>query len=319
VSCPQPALISLAPRLDKMMTEVKVLAETPAEFLADKAVDAATEMGAYEYLWTQPGMSVRRMAEGLCGNGGRLPSELVSKKIAMATWSEVVSELEQRGLANFGVRIYGAWTYPAWLRDAKEPVGGLYFRGSWELAQSPRRISVVGTRQVSPEGAARTRKLVQQLVDSDFTVVSGLARGVDTIAHSTAMECGGRTFAVIGTPISEVYPAENAALQETLAHDYLVVSQVPVLRYKRQDYRSNRLFFLERNKTMSALTQATVIVEAGETSGTLIQARAALDQDRKLFILENNFHKPGLSWPSKLERLGAVRVAEFSQILESFA
>jgi DNA processing protein len=293
--------------------------ETHADFLSDRPVDAAAEMGAYEYLWLQPGMSVRRMAGVLGSGGSKLPSEVVSRDNALATWSEVVSELDRRGVRDFGVRIYGAWTYPQWLRDAKEPVGGLYFRGSWELAESPRRISVVGTREVSAEGAARTRKLVQQLVAAEFTVVSGLARGVDAIAHATAMECGGRTFAVIGTPISEVYPRENAPLQQALAKDYLVISQVPVLRYKRQDYRSNRLFFPERNKTMSALTQATVIVEAGETSGTLTQARAALDQGRRLFILESNFHRPGLAWPAKFERLGAIRVTDFSQILETLA
>lgn len=292
------------------------MTETHADFLADKPLDAATEMGAYEYLWLQPGMSVRRMAEALSSGEAKLPSELVPADKALATWSEVVSELGRRGVSDFGVRLYGAWTYPQWLRDAKEPIGGLYFRGSWDLAESPRRISVVGTREVSPEGAARTRKLVQQLVAADCTIVSGLARGVDTIAHTTAMEAGGRTFAVIGTPISEVYPRENAPLQATLARDYLVVSQVPVLRYKKQDYRSNRLFFPERNKTMSALTGATVIVEAGETSGTLTQARAALDQGRKLFILESNFHKPGLAWPAKFERLGAIRVTQPSQILD---
>ncbi|MRD46469.1 DNA-processing protein DprA [Caenimonas koreensis DSM 17982] len=276
-------------------------------------------MGAYEYLWMQPGMSVRRMAALLGREGAWLPSELVPQDKARETWAEVIAEFERRGVANFGVRLYGAWTYPACLRDAKEPIGGLYFRGSWDLAESPRRISVVGTREVSPEGRDRTRKLVRQLVASGFTIVSGLARGVDTIAHTAAMEFGGRTFAVIGTPISESYPRENAALQEALANKYLVVSQVPVLRYKRQDYRRNRLFFPERNKTMSALTQATVIVEAGETSGTLTQARAALDQGRRLFILESNFHKPGLAWPAELERLGATRVADFSQILEAFA
>ncbi|MDR5671504.1 DNA-protecting protein DprA, partial [Burkholderia cenocepacia] len=98
----------------------------------------------------------------------------------------------------------------------------------WELAESPRRVAVVGTRKVSPEGAARTRKLVRALVEHDFTVVSGLAQGVDTIAHETAISCGGRTIAVIGTPISETYPPQNVDLQRRIAEEFLVVSQVPV-------------------------------------------------------------------------------------------
>ena len=89
------------------------------------------------------------------------------------------------------------------------------------------------------------------------------------------------TVAVIGTPLSHVYPKENAELQRKVASEYLIISQVPLRRYERQDYRKNRLFFLERNITMSALTEATIIVEAGETSGTLIQARAALHQGRR--------------------------------------
>jgi DNA processing protein len=173
---------------------------------------------------------------------------------------------------------------------------------------------VVGTRKVSAEGAARTRKLVRELVKHDYTVVFGLAQGVDTIAHQIAIESGGRTIAVIGTPISEVYPKENAELQRRIAEQYLLISQVPVLRYKNQSPQWNRLFFPERNKTMSALTEATIIVEASETSGTLIQAQAALKQGRKLFILESNFQNPDISWPAKYEKPGAIRVREFEGI-----
>jgi DNA processing protein len=97
------------------------------------------------------------------------------------------------------------------------------------------------------------------------------------------------------------------------------VSQVPVLRYKSQGPNWNRLFFPERNKTMSALTEATIIVEASETSGTLIQARAALDQGRKLFILESNFGNSAITWPAKYEKLGAIRVREFADIERQFS
>jgi DNA processing protein len=172
---------------------------------------------------------------------------------------------------------------------------------------------VVGTRQPTPDGIARTRKLVKALVKDNFTIVSGLAAGVDTVAHETAIEEGGRTIAVIGTPLSHTYPRENAKLQSMIASEFLLISQVPVKRYERQDYRKNRLFFPERNITMSALTEATIIVEAGETSGTLIQARAALHQGRNLFILDNCFKK-GLSWPQKFADKGAVRVVDYDDI-----
>ena len=86
------------------------------------------------------------------------------------------------------------------------------------------------------------------------------------------------------------------------------------MRYESQDYRYNRVFFPERNKTMSALTEATIIVEAGETSGTLIQARAALQQGRKLFILDNCFKNPDLTWPEKYAKKGAIRVRDYDDV-----
>jgi len=280
-----------------------------------KPVDVHTELGAYEYLWLQSKTSVKRMAELFNDNPNALPSDLVDFDIAVDTANQVVAHFTEKGLEEFGVRVHGADEYPDSLRDAVEPIEMLYYQGDWELVESPKRVAVVGTRNISPEGAARTRKLVKALVEHDFTVVSGLAKGVDTVAHRTAIECGGRTIAVIGTPLTEVYPRENQDLQREIASKHLVISQVPVLKYLQQDYRMNRLFFPERNKTMSALTNATIIVEAGETSGTLIQATAALKQNRKLFILESNFHNPNISWPAKFEKLGAIRVRDFDDIV----
>ena len=95
---------------------------------------------------------------------------------------------------------------------------------------------------------------------------------------------------------------------------WLLISQVPIRRYEKQDYRCNRLFFPERNVTMSALTTATMIVEAGETSGTLIQARAALQQGRKLFILDSCFKNKGLTWPHSFASKGAIRVTDYDDI-----
>jgi DNA processing protein len=160
----------------------------------------------------------------------------------------------------------------------------------------------------------RTRRLVRALVDDGFTIVSGLATGIDSEAHKTAIEANGRTIAVIGTPLSHSYPKENAELQRHIGENFLIISQVPVKRYENQDYRRNRAFFPERNVTMSALTEATIIVEAGDTSGALIQARAALKQNRKLFILDNCFRNPNVTWPAKFAQKGAVRVKDYDDI-----
>jgi DNA processing protein len=288
-----------------------------AHFLQGKPVDAGLEMGAYEHLWLQPDATVKRIAELFRGQPDALPSDLVEEQVAQEVARKVMVEFERKGLRDVGIRVHGAQEYPDRLRDAAEPVDVLYYRGYWELAESPKLVAVVGTRSVTAEGVNRTKRLVKLLVENNITIVSGLAKGVDAVAHRTAIENGGSTVAVIGTPISQAYPRENEALQEQIARDFLVVSQVPVLRYARQDFRWNRGFFPERNKTMSALTDATVIVEAGETSGTLIQAKAALEQGRKLFILDSNFRNPDISWPSRLEKQGAIRVREFSDILEA--
>ena len=160
----------------------------------------------------------------------------------------------------------------------------------------------------------RARRLAAMLIDDGYTVVSGLAAGIDTAALTAAIARGGNTIAVIGTSIDHTYPKQNSALQEQIASEHLLISQVPVWRYSQQSPVGNRLFFPERNITMSAITKATVIVEAGETSGTLVQARAALKQGRKLFILDSCFHNSSITWPQKFEKLGALRVKDFSDI-----
>ncbi|MGE8459130.1 MAG: DNA-processing protein DprA, partial [Pseudomonas alloputida] len=177
--------------------------------------------------------------------------------------------------------------------------------------------AIVGTRNPSEEGVRRTAKLSSLLVREGYTIVSGLAKGVDTVAHGAAIKSGGKTIAVIGTPLDQVYPKENADLQRKIAREFLLISQVPVLVYAKRPPTVNRLFFPERNITMSALTQATIIVEAGETSGTLIQARAALKQGRKLFILDSNFHNPKLTWPRRFAEKGAIRVRDLDDIVSN--
>jgi DNA processing protein len=205
------------------------------------------------------------------------------------------------------------------LRAAEHPVELLYFQGWWDLVNS-RSVAVVGTREPSQQGGARARSLTKKLIQDDFTVVSGLARGIDTIVHSTALAEGGRTIAVLGTPLSVRYPGENSPLQDRLAEEQLIISQVPVVRYGTvANPTANRFFFVERNITMAALTEATIIVEAGETSGTLVQARHGLKQRKKVLILDSNFRNSALTWPSKLEAQGAIRVRDYSEIQDHLA
>lgn len=277
-----------------------------------RVVSPMRELGAYEALWARPGMSVKKLAQLFRENPGALPSDLVEATVAGEMGERVLEMLRERGVSRFGISINNAGDYPRKLRDAKSPLEVLYFQGWWSLTESP-SVAVVGTREPSPEGILRARKVAEQLVQDGKTVVSGLATGIDTAAHTAAIQAGGRTIAVIGTPLGEFYPKGNRALQEEIASRFLVVSQVPVYRHSLGHPLVNKYFFPERNVTMSALTEATVIVEAGETSGTLYQARAAIAQKRKLFIMDSCFQR-GLKWPEKYSALGAIRVRSYDDI-----
>lgn len=280
----------------------------------ENAIEPLKEMAAYEALWEEYGVTFKDVAALFAKNPGSLPSDLVSEKkisIFLGHLSSVISTGE--GRCKPSVLINSSFNYPRKLRDAKDPVEVLYYQGDLGLIETP-CIAVVGARKPSEEGRKRTRKLVRHLVEDKFTIVSGLATGIDTEAHKTAIELGGETIGVIGTPLDEYYPKENKDLQDEIAEKFLLLSQVPFYRYKQQDYRVNRGFFPERNKTMSALTLGTIIVEASDTSGTLIQARAALEQGRKLFILDSCFQNTNITWPKRFEERGAIRVKDYQDI-----
>ena len=283
-----------------------------SDFRAE-AVSPFYEMGAYEALWSEPGTTFKALAERFARRPDSVPSDFVPPAKAKGCASFVKRRFAEAGVERFGVRVHGAGEYPAQLRDAAHPVALLYYQGWWDLAASP-SVAVIGTRRPSSQGLARARRLVRELVVDGYTVVSGLAAGIDRAVHETAMQEGGRTIAVLGTPLSHFYPKENIALQKRIAAQFLVISQVPLKRYESQGYRRKRRFFPERNATMSALTEATVVVEAGETSGTLIQARAALAQGRKLLLLDSCFRNPGVTWPSRFVERGAVRVRTYDDI-----
>lgn len=175
----------------------------------------------------------------------------------------------------------------------------LYAEGDKDLLRSGLRVSVVGSRTPSPEGRRRAKALAEALVRHGITVVSGLAKGIDTVAHETALTAGGRTIAVLGTPLDEAYPAENWSLLERIKQKHLAVSQFP------EGYGFKRENFPRRNRTMALISDATVIVEAGARSGTRHQGWEALRLGRLVFIMENVAANEALSWPRELIGYGA--------------
>jgi DNA processing protein len=172
----------------------------------------------------------------------------------------------------------------------------LYAAGRIPIPLPAPRVSVIGTRNPTPKGIELARRLVEELVREKAIVVSGLARGIDTVAHRTAIERGGRTVAVLGTPINAFYPPENRSLQLKLMRKHMVVSQFPL---GSPVTRGN---FPMRNRTMALISDATVIVEAGERSGTIYQGWECIRLKRPLLI---HASLKDLIWVGKMVEHGA--------------
>ncbi len=176
----------------------------------------------------------------------------------------------------------------------KAEVGGrtrTYVAGDVRLLKEP-AVSIIGSRKISETGADQARTLAAGLAAAKIVVMSGLAQGVDTEAMTAAIEAGGRTIGVIGTPLDKAYPAANARLQETVYRDHLLVSPFA----NGAVVRSGN--FPRRNKLMSALSDATVVIEASDKSGTLHQARECVRLGRWLFIARRLVADSALTWPS---------------------
>lgn len=186
-------------------------------------------------------------------------------------------------------------------RKAGEAEPVIHLAGNADLLLKP-CVSVIGARDVSEDGLARASRIAREMARAGIVVVSGLAKGVDQSAHRSAIAAGGDTIAVIGTPLDKAYPAENAALQEEIWIDHLLVSQfLPGQRTFPSD-------FPKRNRLMAALTDASIIVEASDTSGTLHQAAECARLGRWLFIMRSVVENPKLTWPSKFLGLPKVEV-----------
>jgi len=185
----------------------------------------------------------------------------------------------------------------------------LYISGIIPIPLPRPRLSVIGSRNASPEGLDAAAEIVKTLVQHDAIVVSGLARGIDTMAHKTAIDEGGYTIAVLGTPLNITYPKENAALQGFIMRNHLAVSQFPT------GYPSQPSNFVIRNRTMALISNASIIVEAGESSGSLHQGWEALRLGRPLFIWKSIMEKH-LKWPDKMISYGAIELNDPKEVFD---
>lgn len=175
----------------------------------------------------------------------------------------------------------------------------LFFKGNKNIIDEGPRVSIIGTRNPTETGIKNAVILTKFFVENGVIIVSGLAKGIDTVAHKTAIKEGGKTIAVLGTPLDKYYPLENKELQDELMKNHLVISQFAV---GSAILPTN---FPARNRTMALISHVSIIVEANEKSGTIHQGWEALRLGRHLFILEDIVNDKKLKWPNELIKYGA--------------
>jgi len=199
--------------------------------------------------------------------------------------------------------------YPENLKNIYKPPSEIYICGSI-LPQDKNAIAIVGTRRASSYGLEECRKLSYNLALRGITVISGMARGIDTAAHNGALQAGGRTIAVLGSGHNHIYPPENKKLYYEIIENGACVSEF------KPDTRPFRTNFPRRNRIISGLAIGVVVVEAPERSGALITANFALEQGREVFAMPGNINSTKSSGTNKLIKEGAKLVEDVQDILD---
>lgn len=248
--------------------------------------------GAMEAAWSASGAELR--AAGL--DGGAIRSVIEDRQ-------KVEPDAEAERLLKSGVKAL-TWhddEYPARLKEIYDLPPLIYVKGSL-LPDDERSIAVVGTRNPSPYGLQVTEQLVYDIASAAVTVVSGLARGVDGVAHCAALDAGQRTIAVLGSGLDIIYPWEHTKLSERIVENGALVSEHAL------GARPNARNFPRRNRIMSGMTLGTLVIEAGSRSGALITARQALEENREVFAVPGNIYSRNSAGTNRLIRESAAKL-----------
>ncbi|MDP2709320.1 MAG: DNA-processing protein DprA [bacterium] len=203
--------------------------------------------------------------------------------------------------------------YPALLKQIYDPPFILYCRGDAE-AFSGYLIAIVGSRKFTPYGQQAAEKLAAELAANSLTIVSGLAIGIDTLAHGAAIAAGGKTIAILGSGLDRqnIYPSQNRYLADKIeSGGGLIISEYPIGTMPLKHH------FPQRNRLISGLSQAVLVIEAGEKSGALITAFHALEQNREVFAVPGSIYSPASAGTNRLLKLGAKLVAGAGDIIET--
>ena len=231
---------------------------------------------------------------------------------AITSWQPKISpEAEIEKLDRYGVKVflYNNPSYPPRLKEIYDYPPILYVRGSL-LPQDEWCLAVVGTRRATVYGRQVTEEIVTDLAQSKITIVSGLAKGIDSVAHQTALTAGGRSIAVFACGLDIVYPSENADLARHIMQQGALISEYPLgTRPKAEN-------FPRRNRIMSGLSLGVLVTEADEISGAMITAHMALEQNREVFAIPGSILSPTSRGTNHLIQEGAKLVRDYTDILE---
>ncbi len=227
---------------------------------------------------------------------------------AVLKWRAGLSGVEPFDIHGYNVICLGEANYPVNLSNIYDPPPVIYCIGDTTIADD-RAVSVVGTRYPSRYGEEMAFRLAKGLVQNGITVVSGLAVGIDAAAHRGALSGGGRTIAVLGTGIGNIYPGQNRELAVGISKQGAVVSEYP------PGYRTEKYSFPRRNRLISGWSLGTIVVEGSEDSGSLITAYSALDQDRQVFAVPGQVSEKMSKAPNSLIKQGAKLVETVDDVL----
>ena len=257
--------------------------------------------GTLEEAW-RSGLAELRSA----GLDSRTAHLVATKKLAIDPDAELSRVVES------GARAY-TWhddDYPPRLKEIYDLPPVIYVKGEL-LPEDERAVAIVGTRKPTAYGRESAYQITHEIARSGVTIVSGLARGIDAVAHRAALEAGQRTIAVLGCGVDVVYPREHGKLVGEILQSGALISEEPL------GARPDAQNFPRRNRVMSGMTLGTVVVEAAEDSGALITARHALEQDREVFAVPGNIFSPSSRGTNRLIRDSAAKlVLEARDVLE---
>jgi DNA processing protein len=251
--------------------------------------------------WNAPADALRT-----AGLGEKIVENLVQLRSSLSL-DRLAERLESKGIS---VLILTDENYPRRLKEIEQPPPVLYLRGEIK-PDDEWAVAVVGTRRVTAYGRQVAEDIAGVLARNGVTVVSGLARGIDALAHQTALTAGGRTLAVLGSGVDRIYPSEHRGLAERIVASGALIS----------DYAPgtppDASNFPPRNRLISGLAMAVIVVEAGRTSGALITAAFAADQGREVFAVPGNITAPQSQGTNRLIRDGAHPLLDPEEVLEA--